>query len=82
MNGANRTHPVTSPASGALLRRRSARADLLGGLVRILAWMVLCAAFVFGVSMPARGARTWGAPSAIGPGAMAEARSAPPPVSR
>lgn len=58
MNGATLIHPMTSLAPRAEQPRRGPRTTLRGGVLLMLAWMVLEGAFLLDVTRPAPGAES------------------------
>jgi hypothetical protein len=79
MNGATLIHPMTSLALHAEQPRRGPRTNLRGGVLLMLAWIVLEGAFLFDVARPLPGAGNWESTATTRPVAMA--RASPPPSS-
>jgi hypothetical protein len=76
MNGATLIHPMTSLASRAEQPRRGPRTTLRGGVLLMLAWIVLEGAFLLDVTRPAPGAGNWESTATAQPVALA--RASPP----
>ncbi len=79
MNGATLIHPMTSLAPRAEQPRRGPRTSLRGGVVLMLAWIVLEGAFLFDVSRPAPGGGNGESTATTQPVALA--RTSPLPCS-
>lgn len=79
MNGATLIHPMTSLTPRAEQPRRGPRTNLRGGVVLMLAWIVLEGTFLFDVARPPPGAGNWESTATTQPVALA--RSSPPPCS-
>ena len=79
MNGATLIHPTTSLAPRDEQPRLGPRTNLRGGLVLMLAWIVLEGAFLFDVTRPPPAAGAWEPAATTQPVALA--RSSPPPCS-
>jgi hypothetical protein len=77
MNGASLIHPMTSLAPRAERPWRGPRTTLRGGVLLMLAWMVLEGAFLLDVTRPAPGAGNRESSATIQP--LAVVRSSPPP---
>jgi hypothetical protein len=79
MNGATLIHPMTSLASRAEQPRRGPRTTLRGGVLLMLAWIVLEGAFLLDVARPLPGAGNWESAATTQP--LVVVRSSPPPCS-
>jgi len=79
MTGATLVHPVASLAPRAEQPRQGPRTNLRGGVVLMLAWIVLEGAFLLDVARPPPGAGNWESTATAQPVALA--RSSPPPCS-
>lgn len=81
MNGATSIHTMTNLFSRAEQPRRVLRTTLRGGVVLMLAWILLEGAFLFDVTRPPPGVGAREPTATTQMGALAQARSSQAPCS-
>ena len=79
MKGATLNHLMTSLAPHAEQPKPGPRTRLRGGVLLMLAWIVLASTFLFDIARPPPGAGAWESSATTQPGLPALARSSPAP---